>query len=232
MSSHLKTTAIGLACLVCSAAHANLITNGSFESGTFVPQGSQTMTLSPGASNIAGWQIVNDSLAWIGVGDPWGLDAQDGSFFLDLSDYAAGPPFSGLQQTLTTTPGHEYTVEFYLGSSNRWGRPSAVTVSAAGQSATFTSPTTGTNNDWQLSSFVFVANASTTPLTFIGSKGANYIGLDNVSATATAVPEPLSVALLLAGGAVLAVCTTTGPRPKKCHTRPSAASRGWAETTA
>lgn len=205
MSSHLKTTAIGLACLVSSVVHANLITNGSFESGTFVPQGSQTMTLNPGASNISGWQIVNDSLAWIGVGDPWGLDAQDGSYFLDLSDYSAGPPFSGVQQTVSTTPGYGYTVEFYLGSSNRWGRPSALTVNASGQSANFVSASTGTNNDWQLFSFAFVASASATTISFIGASGVNYIGLDNVSATLTAVPEPMSLVLLLAGVAVL--CT-------------------------
>lgn len=73
-----------------SMANANLLMNGGFESGSFVPPSNQTMTLSPGSSSLSGWQIVNDSLAWIGAGDPWGLDAQEGNFFLDLSDYAAG----------------------------------------------------------------------------------------------------------------------------------------------
>jgi uncharacterized membrane protein YadS len=72
-------------------------------------------------------------------------------------------------------------------------------VSAAGQSGSFQSPTTGTNNDWQQLSFQFVAISSSTTLSFIGASGVNYIGLDNVVATVTAVPEPTTTVLLLAG---------------------------------
>lgn len=193
-------------------AHANLITNGSFESGSFAPPSNQTMTLLPGSTALTGWQVVNDSLAWIGVGDPWGLDAQDGDRFLDLSDYSAGAPFGGVQQSLATTPGYEYTVTFYLGSSNTWGRPSALTVSAAGQSDSFQSPTTGTTNDWQQLSFVFVANSASTVLSFVGASGVNYIGLDNVVATVTAVPEPTTTVLLLAGMAALGLRMSRGHR--------------------
>lgn len=207
MQPHVKAALAGLWFLVSSAAHANLVTNGSFESGTFAPPSNQTVTLTPGSTALSGWQIVNDSLAWIGVGDPWGLDAQDGNLFLDLSDYSAGPPFGGVQQTLSTTPGYEYTASFYLGSSSFWGRPAALTASAAGQSATFTSALTGTNNDWQQFSFVFVAIDSTTTLSFVGASGVNYIGLDNVSTTVTAVPEPASSVLLLAGAVALGVLT-------------------------
>lgn len=186
-----------------SAAHANLLLNGSFETGSFAPSSNQTLSLSPGSSSLSGWQVVNDSLAWIGVGDPWGLDAQDGNLFLDLSDYSAGAPFGGVQQTFTTTAGFEYTIEFYLGSSNTWGRPSALNVSADGQSATFSGSLTGGTNDWERFSFVFVADDAETTIQFIGASGVNYIGLDNVSATVTAVPEPSSYALLLAGLATL-----------------------------
>lgn len=188
-----------LALVACSASHAGLIANGSFESGNFAPQGNHTMTLTTASTALSGWKVINDSIAWIGVGDPWGLDAQEGDFFLDLSDYSAGAPFGGVQQVLATTAGYEYTVSFSLGSSNRWGRPAALTVSAAGQSATFTSATTGTNNDWQQFSFAFVANSASSTLSFVGASGVNYIGLDNVSAAVTAVPEPASAALLLVG---------------------------------
>lgn len=203
MRTHLRSAAAAFGVLACGIAHANLIANGSFESGSFVPQGSQTMTLSPGSTALTGWQVVNDSLAWIGVGDPWGLDAQDGDLFLDLSDYSAGAPFGGVQQSLSTAPGYEYTVTFYLGSSDRWGRPASLTVSAAGQSDSFDSPTTGTNNDWQQFSFKFVANSASTALSFVGASGVNYIGLDNVVVTVTAVPEPTTTVLLLAGVAAL-----------------------------
>jgi hypothetical protein len=157
------------------------------------------MTLAPGSTALAGWQVVNDSLAWIGVGDPWGLDAQDGDLFLDLSDYSAGPPFGGVQQAFATTPGFEYTVSFYLGSSNFWGRPSALTVSAAGQSGAFQSALTGTNNDWEQFTFTFIGDGPSATLAFVGSSGVNYIGLDNVVVTVSAIPEPSALLLMVFG---------------------------------
>ncbi len=199
MRSHLNILLVSVLLASASVANANLLLNGSFESGSFVPPSNQTMTLSPGSSSLSGWQIVNDSLAWIGVGDPWGLDAQEGNLFLDLSDYSAGAPFGGVQQTIATTKGFEYTVTFYLGSSNTWGRPSSLNVSAAGQSASFTGPLVGGTNDWEQFSFVFVATDAEATIKFVGTSGVNYIGLDNVSASITAVPEPTSYALALIG---------------------------------
>jgi hypothetical protein len=111
----------------------------------------------------------------------------------------------GVQQTFATTAGYQYTVSFQLGSSNRWGRPAALTVAAADQSAIYVSAASGTNNDWQAFSFVFVASGASSTVSFVGASGVNYIGLDNVSASVTAVPEPGSFALVLAGMAVLGV---------------------------
>lgn len=195
--------ALVLALTLAESANANLIANGSFESGDFSPPSNQTMTLAPGATALDGWEIVNDSIAWIGVGDPWGLDAQDGDRFLDLSDYAAGPPFGGVQQSFASTAGYEYTVTFQLGSSTYWGRPAALTVSAAGQSEIFQSAPSGGNNDWDAESFVFVATGTTTTLSFVGASGVDYIGLDNVNVAVSAVPEPATVLLALSGLAVL-----------------------------
>lgn len=183
--------------LTAGMAHANLLGNGSFEDGNFAPAGSATMTLAPGATDLSGWEIVNDAIAWIGVGDPWGLDAFSGDRFLDLSDYSAGAPFGGVQQTIATTAGTEYIVSFYLGSSNYWGRPSSLVVTADGTSTSFTSPATGTNNDWDRYSLSFIATGASSTISFVGNAGVNYIGLDDVSITA--VPEPSSAALLLAG---------------------------------
>jgi Protein of unknown function (DUF642) len=198
----LKRSLLAITALIASSGtHANLLTNGSFESGTFLPPSNATMTLSPGATSIAGWAVVNDAIAWIGVGDPWGLDAFNGDRFLDLSDYTAGAPFGGVTQSFSTTAGTLYLVEFSLGSSTFWGRPSALTVSAAGTSSVFTSPLVGGNNDWEQRSMTFVATGGTTALSFIGSAGANYIGLDNVSVTV--VPEPSSALLLLLGSGLL-----------------------------
>ena len=188
--------------LAATAAHANLLSNGSFELGSFVNQGNDTMSLAAGSSVISGWTVVNDTTAWIGASNPFNLSASDGSFFLDLTDYQRGAPFAGMSQVIATTPGAVYTLSFDLGSSTFWGRPSAITASAAGTSATFTSPLTGSNDEWQHVSMLFTASSSATTVLLQGVVGSQYIGLDNASVdlvSAPAVPEPGSWALMLAG---------------------------------
>jgi hypothetical protein len=185
-------------------AHANLLVNGSFESGAFVNQGNDTMSPPVGSTVITGWTVATDVIAWIGPTNPFGLTASDGSFFLDLTNYQAGPPFGGVTQTIATVPGAVYSLSFDLGSSTFWGRPDALTASAAGTSMTFTAPSTGTNNDWQHETMGFTATGAATTITLQGTTGINYIGLDNasvdlVSLPVGAVPEPETWALLLGG---------------------------------
>ena len=209
MPSTTRALRVVLACgatLLASAADANLLVNGSFEDGNFVNPGNATMSLPVGSTAITGWTTVGDTLAWIGTGNPWGLSANDGARFLDLTDLAAGAPFGGVVQTVATSPGSSYVLSFDLGSSTFWGRPDAITASAAGTSATFTSPLTGTNNDWQRLSMAFTATSATTSVQLLGSAAFNYIGLDNVSldlGSAAPIPEPETWALMLGGVAAV-----------------------------
>lgn len=202
---------------LCAAAGVgaqdNLLVNGSFENGAFVNQGNVTMSLAAGSSVITGWTVVTDTTAWIGAGNPWGLTAGDGSFFLDLTNYQAGAPFAGLSQTIATTPGATYELTFELGSSTFWGRPSAIVASAGDRSATFVSSTTGGNDEWTEQTMQFVATSASTVVVLQGSAGVNYIGLDNASVElvsgpvvpppVTGIPEPSTWALMLAGVAAL-----------------------------
>jgi hypothetical protein len=194
--------ALCTALFAATAAHANLLSNGSFESGAFVNQGNDTMSLAAGSAVVSGWTVATDTTAWIGPTNPFGLSANDGSFFLDLTNYQAGAPFAGMTQTIATTPGAIYALSFDLGGSTFWGRPDAITASAAGTSATFTTPSTGTNNDWQHVSMQFTALSSSTTVLLQGAAGLQYIGLDNAAVdfvSAPAVPEPGTWALMLAG---------------------------------
>lgn len=189
-----------------SAAHANLLTNGSFETGAFVNQGNDTMSLGAGSTVITGWTVLTDTTAWIGAANPFSLLASDGSYFLDLTNYQPGAPFAGVAQVINTTPGATYSLSFDLGGSNRWGRPDSLTASAAGTSATFSTPGTGTDNDWYSHTLQFVASASTTTVTLQGQAGFNYIGLDNVAVELVAmpaIPEPQTWILMVAGLAPL-----------------------------
>ncbi len=201
------TTALGVA----TSPQANLLTNGSFESGAFVNQGNDTMSLAAGSTVITGWTVVTDTTAWIGATNPFGLSASNGSFFLDLTNYQAGPPFAGMSQTIATIPGATYSLSFDLGSSTFWGRPDSITASASGTLQTFTSPATGGNNDWQSVLMQFVATSTTTTVLLQGASGINYIGLDNVDVEFVSgpgpipIPEPTTLTLLGLGLSSLAV---------------------------
>ena len=188
---------LGMLCGVSQIAYADLITNGSFESGVYAPPSNDTMSLSVGATNMTGWTVVSDAIAWIGPSNPWSLTASTGDFFLDLTDYSFGAPFGGVSQTVLTTPGQAYQLSFDLGSSNIWGRPSAILASAGSTSGTFTSALTGGNSDWQSFMLPFTASSTSTTISLAGKVGQNYIGLDNVAVTP--VPEPASYLMMIAG---------------------------------
>ena len=165
----------------CGAARAELIVNGSFEDGAFAPANGYAMVIEPGSTLMNGWEAFNASFAWIGPGDPWGIDASSGNLFLDLTGWRTGAPYGGVRQAIATIPGRQYRLSLALGSSNTWGRPSAVTVSAGATVQTFTSPLTGSTNDWQANEMTFIATEAQTTISIVGSAGINYIGLDDVS---------------------------------------------------
>ncbi|HEX4740598.1 MAG TPA: DUF642 domain-containing protein [Caulobacteraceae bacterium] len=189
------------------AAQANLLTNGSFEDTTnFVNQGNDTMDLSVGSTLMPGWTVVGSHyVSWIGPTNPFGLTASPsgGSYFLDLTGYIAGAPYSGVSQTITTLPGAHYLLTFDLGSSKFWGLPDGLTASAGSASQTFTDTNPGANNNyWQSESLAFTATGTSTVVSLVGASGYNYIGLDDVSVVETSgpgVPEPAVWSMILVG---------------------------------
>lgn len=208
----IRFSALAVAAIMAGSAHANLISNGSFESGAFVNQGNDTMSLAAGSTTITNWTVVTDTTAWIGATNPFNLSASDGSFFLDLTNYQAGAPFAGMSQTIATIPGATYSLSFDLGSSSQWGLPDSITASADGTSQTFVSSATGINI-WTNELMQFVASSATTVVLLQGASGNNYIGLDNVDVEFVSgpgpgpgqVPEPATLALLSLSLAGLAV---------------------------
>ena len=207
----------GLAASLCFAApaHAQLV-NGSFEQGNFTgvnPQGAAHSTqLVAGSTNITGWTVENE-IAWIEPGNPYGITASDGMRVLDLTGYHDSQPEGSIQQTLALVVGNSYTLGLDLGyNPNLATSPDGVTVTIAeaGVSQTFNNDNTGTgttfgNNFYKHFTFSFKATQTTNTLLLQGSaasSGAD-IGLDNitlVNTTPAVTPEPGSMALLVGMG--------------------------------
>ena len=188
---------------ISQVSEANLISNGSFEMGSFVPDALDTMSLPTESTVMTGWRVINDTVAWIGGNNPFLVYASDGNFYLDLTDYSNGAPFGGVSQTIATEIGQSYEFSFDLGSSNLWGRPSAILVTAGSTSAIFTSALTGGDSDWERFILPFTATSTSTTISVLGNAGVNYIGLDNVSVSAA--PVPAAFWLIGSGFAGLAV---------------------------
>lgn len=216
--THLLKTALAAAALAAAAgANANLLTNGSFESG-IIPSPREIdggANLPTGSTDISGWVVTSNAVDWLQSGTAtnnsitaWALSAQDGVRFLDLAGFSENT-HARIEQTFATTVGVAYDVSFYLGSTSgnapsgpQLSVPGAITalISSAntGPTTSITAQTTNTAvNAWELRTFQFVATSASTTLAFEGTQGLNYIGLDNV--TVTAVPEPGALALMLAG---------------------------------
>jgi Protein of unknown function (DUF642)/PEP-CTERM motif len=179
------------------ASATSIVTNGSFEDTThFAANGDDTMSLPVGSTAMAGWTVTSNLSAWIGPANPFGLTAQSGSYFLDLTDYHDTGPYGGVSQSIATTVGGHYALSFYLGSSPEYGLPDSIVASAGLTTGTFTSANS-TPNFWQLETLLFTAASPSTVISLVGNSGTSYIGLDNVAVTA--VPEPSSWAMMILG---------------------------------
>jgi len=230
--ARLVSLVITLIVLAGVDAHANLITNGSFENtnNTFVGDVNRVDELLSGSTVISGWTTTNGTqTAWIENGNPYNIPAADGQFFLDLTGYADVGTYGGVTQSFATVSGTSYVATFdlgYGGNSGFFGGPVSVRATAAGTSSTFTSGAGAPNPAvWDLETFNFTATSSLTQLTIIGltTRGGEYIGLDNVNVALanSAVPEPVYAPLL----AVIGLLGYAAWRRRGGAAPPTAASR-------
>lgn len=201
--------------LLANVAHANLVTNGSFEGGTHtggVFTGGVLTLFAPDTS-INGWTITGGSVDWIHT-NAW--QAADASYSLDMSGLSAG--------TLTSAPfatvvGQSYQLTFDMAGNfanqvldNSHSKGMSVDVGGSSQNFFFATPYPDSaasdpvtlmypDMHWLTQSMLFTATSSLTTLVFTSFENNAYgAALDNVSVVAvSAVPEPVSMAMVVLG---------------------------------
>ena len=203
-----------VACVVMSFVslplQADLITNGSFET-PLVPVGGFT-NFGSGSTLITGWTVVGPQASIVSTNYTAGcctFPAQDGNQWLDLTGDLSNS-LEGVEQSIATTAGNEYTVTFWVGNvddpTGIFGTTSTVQFLVDGSLFdTVTNSTNRTTLSWEQFTETFKASGSTTLIEFLNAdpRGDNSNGLDNVSVVEEggtggppAVPEPASLSLL------------------------------------
>ncbi len=193
-----------------SAQATNPIANGTFDTPVVAP-GTFT-NFNVGSTALTGWSVTGPG-SGANVSIVSGTFTQNGVTFeaapgnnqwLDLTGDGSNST-EGVSQVVSTTPGTQYSVSFFIGNTTGggiFGTTSTVDVFVNGSETAFTnSQVNATGLTWQQFTDTFVATGTSTRLLFQnGDPGNdNSNGLDNIVLTAdgtvTHVPEPATLSL-------------------------------------
>lgn len=199
--------AAALAAAAPAAAATNLVVNGDFESA---PASNGGFIQYSGGSTFPGWTVTGNDVIVIDESySEQGLvfNAQGGSqTAIDLTGAGNTGPTDGIVQTIATAAAQQYRLTFYVGNASPTGgnagsytQPSTLALSIDGGPLSFYTNATNTpfGINYKKFSFVFTAAGATTLAFSNGTVGDNMLGLDSVSVTA--VPEPATWGLMIAG---------------------------------
>jgi PEP-CTERM motif len=155
-------------------ASADLIVNGSFETGDFT-----------------GWTVNAGATGVVTAGFD-GLVPEDGTFFAALGNVGG---LGTLSQTFNTTAGATYELSYWLSSDGATPNEFATQIDGVTVIDQVNIPQTGYINYI----FDFVSAGPTSTVTFFERNDPAYLGFDNISVNGRSVPEPSAIALFGVG---------------------------------
>lgn len=169
-------------------AHANLLTNGGFETGSF-----------------SGWTTSNLNATEVEASGFDGYSSHSGTYFAALGN--VGTQGLIMSDSFSDVAGAQYTFTFYLASN---GTPNNFAATVDG--ATVFGPSDIGTQGYTLYSFTFTGTGSDT-IGFSERDDPSYIALDDVSVDAvSSVPEPSGLLLMATG-----ILGTAGALRRRLH---------------
>ena len=161
------------------------IVNGGFEDGNYTGNPALFQTLPAGSTSLSGWTIQSGSIDWVqGHWQPHG-----GIRSIDLNGGVPG----AISQTISTTIGNTYVVQFWLSGNPDVAGTKTLSVQATGAAASaysFPLANTNANMMWQDEAYSFFATSSSTTITFTSTTLSPALvawgpAIDDVSVTET-----------------------------------------------
>jgi choice-of-anchor C domain-containing protein len=201
---NLKATVASVLFLALTAAAqaSNLVADGSFSEGAGVGSFS---TISAGG-NIGAWSVTSGSVDLIG--SYWTAPT---GYSIDLDGNAPG----AISQDLSLAAGG-YLLTFSLAGNPDGGNTTkSVEVSIDGVTRDYTFNTAGQSKDsmgWVTESIWFTNTDAATTLSFTSKDAGGPYGAALADVSVTAVPEPESISLLLAGLGMVGVMASRRKR--------------------
>jgi hypothetical protein len=198
--------------LFAGPAHANLLTNGSFES----PVENGIAIFGTGSAGITGWTVIGpagSNIALQSNSATAAVQAEDGSQYLDLTGTLDGDSiYGGVQQTIATVADSTYELTFFGGNyslnSASFDKGQAGLEAIVGSAQqTFTVPAVTSGYAWDEFTMSFTATGASTTISILGTAGDHFTGLDNVNVvqTSSTAPEPATWVLFAVPLGALAV---------------------------
>jgi choice-of-anchor C domain-containing protein len=195
-----KMIVAGFAALAfAGVAQADGLQDGSFEQGASA--GSYTTEDTHGS--IGAWNVTSGNVDLIGT---YWQAPPTGGYSVDMNGSDAGT----ISQSFTL-PAGQYTLSFYLaGNPDDGNTTKSVQVSAGDASQMFVfhnADASETSMGWALETLTFTTDGSTT-VTFSSPTSGTPYGAAIGGVSVSAVPEPGSVGLLLAGLGMIGVMSS------------------------